>query len=95
MFYAGATVFTGVAGGVHADVNVGDVVIVDTWLQHDLDASPLFPCYEVPLLDRSYFDADATLPDALARAARAFIAERGRRTGRALQRARVACVSAG
>ncbi|MFM6992039.1 MAG: 5'-methylthioadenosine/adenosylhomocysteine nucleosidase, partial [Rhodoferax sp.] len=41
-------VFTGVAGGVGAGVRVGDVVVGTSYLQHDMDASPLFPRYEIP-----------------------------------------------
>jgi adenosylhomocysteine nucleosidase len=54
-------VFTGVAGGVASHVQVGDVVVGNAYLQHDMDASPLFPRHEVPLYGRSRFDADAGL----------------------------------
>ncbi len=58
-------VFTGVAGGLGPGVNVGDVVLARSFLQHDMDASPLFPRHEVPLYGRSRFDADPALADAL------------------------------
>ncbi len=54
-------VFTGVAGGVANHVQVGDVVIGSAYLQHDMDASPLFPRHEIPLYGRSQFDADVRL----------------------------------
>ena len=60
-----ALLLTGVAGGLGADVRVGDIVIATELLQHDLDASPLFPRYEVPLTGRSHFAADAALSQAL------------------------------
>ena len=63
-------VFTGVAGGLHADVAVGDVIVGRQLLQHDMDASPLFPRFEVPLTGRARFDADPLLSDALAAAVR-------------------------
>ena len=59
-FDASAVLFTGVAGGLHGAVRVGDVVVGRTLLHHDMDASPLFPRYEVPLTGRSRFDADDT-----------------------------------
>lgn len=67
-FGASAIVMTGVAGGLGRGVKVGDVVVARELLQHDMDASPIFPRHEVPGHGRARFAADATWSDRLAKA---------------------------
>lgn len=55
--------FIGVAGGIHPDVKVGDVVIATNLVQYDMDASPLRPKFEIPLLGKTYFDTDKEWSD--------------------------------
>jgi adenosylhomocysteine nucleosidase len=68
---ARALLFTGVAGGLGAHVRVGDIVVATRLLQHDMNAEPLFPRYEVPLTGRSFFDADVAWTTRMAHACRA------------------------
>ena len=67
-FGVGRILFTGVAGGLAPGVEVGHVVVADSFLQHDMDASPLFPRHEVPLYGASRFATDAALTELLVQA---------------------------
>jgi adenosylhomocysteine nucleosidase len=65
-------VFTGVAGGLSPEVRVGDIVIAGNLWQHDMNASPLFPPLEIPLLGVAAIATDPALSRRLKAGAIAF-----------------------
>jgi len=68
-------IFTGVAGSIKPNLNIGDVVIGKQLLQHDVDASPFFEKYAVPILNKTTFKTDTKKSNALYKATKNFIAD--------------------
>lgn len=80
-FGAQALLFTGVAGGLGEGVRVGDLVVATELLQHDMDASPVFPRHELPSYGVSRLRTDAAMSRRLLRAARSVAADAARVLG--------------
>jgi len=65
--------FTGVAGSISKNLNIGDVVLGKHLFQHDMDARPLFDKFEVPLLGKTYFKTSVSHREKLYKATQNFI----------------------
>ena len=68
--------FTGAAGAIHPDLNIGDIVLGKRLIQHDMDARPLMKRYEIPLLHKTFFDSDAGLMQISSKAVNSLIEDR-------------------
>lgn len=53
-FNVSEIIFTGVAGGIQDELNIGDVVIGKNLYQHDLNASPFYEKLEIPILKKKF-----------------------------------------
>ncbi len=62
-------VFTGVAGAISNALSIGDIVIGRQLVQHDMDARPLMPQFEIPMLQKAFFQATPILVEAATKAA--------------------------
>jgi adenosylhomocysteine nucleosidase len=54
-------IVAGVAGAIAPHLKLGDIVVANESVQHDLDARPLFPQFEAPLLEKGYFPCDENM----------------------------------
>src|SRR5262245_50810337 len=67
--------FTGVAGAISADLRIGDVVIGNRLVQHDLDARPLYSRYEVPQLEVDHFPVEPEYVHLAMRSAERYVSD--------------------
>jgi len=49
-------IFTGVAGAIHPALSIGDIVVAQRLIQHDMDGRPLMSEFEIPLLGLTYIE---------------------------------------
>ena len=71
-FNVDCIIFLGVAGAICDDLNMGDVVVGWQLYQHDMDARPLFPQFQIPMTDFIFLNADPALCHYAENAARDF-----------------------
>lgn len=76
-FDVGLIIFTGVAGGVSDQLAIGDIVIGDRLIQHDVDASGtgFFQRFEIPLLGKTFFEVPPQLVEHALAAANEFVTQ--------------------
>jgi adenosylhomocysteine nucleosidase len=55
-FNVSEIIFTGVAGAISPNLNIGDIVIGKRLIQHDLSGQPLMEAFEIPLLKIKYIE---------------------------------------
>lgn len=73
-FGCDCVIFTGVAGAVSDDLNIGDIIVADSTCQYDVDARPLFERFCIPLTNKSFFKPQEDLVQKALKAAEDFIA---------------------
>lgn len=68
--------FVGVGGGTGPEVNVGDIVIADSTIQHDVDITALgAEKFEMPLTRRKYYELDSQMLELVLEAGKEYLSE--------------------
>jgi len=68
-------IFTGVAGGMQLHLNIGDIVIGSSFIQHDMDCAGVLGIrrFEIPLLSLIEIPSDVNLQKSAEKAASAYL----------------------
>lgn len=66
-------VFTGVAGSISPELNVGDIVIGQHLFQHDMDARPLMRRFEIPLTGKTSYEIPLQNVELMSKAVHIFL----------------------
>ena len=66
-------IFTGIAGGISPELNVGDIVVGQNLYQHDMDARPLMQRFEIPLTGKTSFQSETHHVDTMGTAVGNFL----------------------
>ena len=53
--------FTGVAGSTSSDINQWDIIVPNSLMQHDMDASPIFEKFVIPALNKDKLSPSESL----------------------------------
>ena len=72
-FNVDSIVFTGVAGAISPELNVGDIVIGQRLFQHDMDARPLMRRFEIPLTGKTSYETPQQNVDTMTHAVHNFL----------------------
>jgi adenosylhomocysteine nucleosidase len=72
-FKVGIIINIGIAGGIGKGVQIGDICIASASVQHDMDCSPIFPRFEIPLTQITRFPTQEWLVLQAQRATKSFL----------------------
>lgn len=73
-FKVDQVIFTGTAGAIDSVLNVGDLVVGDLTLQHDVDAMGFgYDRFLIPVIRKAYFESNQAMTDLLFKSASDYI----------------------